>query len=39
MDSSKWVDFYLGRIFQIEKGKRLTKENITPGDLNFLGAI
>jgi len=39
MDSSKWVDFYLGRVFQIEKGKRLTKENITPGDLNFLGAI
>lgn len=39
MDSGKWVDFYLGRVFQIEKGKRLTKENITPGDLNFLGAI
>lgn len=39
MDSSKWVDFYLGRVFQIEKGKRLTRENITPGDLNFLGAI
>lgn len=39
MDTSKWIDFYLGRIFKVEKGKRLTKENITPGDLNFLGAI
>lgn len=39
MDTSKWKDFYLGRIFEIKKGKRLTKENITPGDLNFLGAI
>lgn len=39
MDTTKWVDFYLGRVFEIEKGKRLTKENIMPGDLNFLGAI
>ena len=39
MDVSKWIDFYLGKIFDIEKGKRLTKENIMPGDLNFLGAI
>jgi len=39
MDTTKWVDFCLGRVFEIKKGKRLTKENITPGDLNFLGAI
>ena len=39
MDTTKWADFYLGRIFQIKKGKRLTKENMMPGDLNFLGAI
>lgn len=39
MDTNRWVDFCLGRIFEIKKGKRLTKENITPGDLNFLGAI
>ncbi len=39
MDTSNWVDFYLGKIFEVKKGKRLTKENITPGDLNFLGAI
>lgn len=39
MDTSNWVDFYLGKIFEVKKGKRLTKENMTPGDLNFLGAI
>jgi len=39
MDTTKWVEFYLGRVFLIKKGKRLTKENISPGDLNFLGAI
>lgn len=39
MDTSNWKEFYLGKIFEIQKGKRLTKENITPGDLNFLGAI
>lgn len=39
MDISKWKEFYLGRIFEIKKGKRLTRENIIPGDLNFLGAI
>lgn len=39
MDTSNWVDFYLGKVFEVKKGKRLTKENITPGDLNFLGAI
>lgn len=39
MNTFEWVDFQLGRIFEVKKGKRLTKENITPGDLNFLGAI
>lgn len=39
MDVSKWIDFRLGKVFRIEKGKRLTKENMTFGDLNFLGAI
>lgn len=39
MDTAGWVEFYLGKIFEIKKGKRLTKENIIPGDLNFLGAI
>lgn len=39
MDTFEWKDFHLGRIFEIKKGKRLTKENIIPGDLNFLGAI
>ena len=39
MDTAGWKEFYLGKIFDIKKGKRLTKENMTPGDLNFLGAI
>lgn len=39
MDTSGWIDFYLGRLFEIKKGKRLTRENMIPGDLNFLGAI
>lgn len=39
MDTDNWVEFYVGKIFEVKKGKRLTKANITPGDLNFLGAI
>lgn len=39
MNTDKWTDFCLGNLFEIKKGKRLTKENMTPGDLNFLGAI
>lgn len=39
MDTAGWKEFYLGKIFDIKKGKRLTKENMTSGDLNFLGAI
>ncbi|MCQ2960650.1 MAG: restriction endonuclease subunit S, partial [Bacteroidales bacterium] len=29
----------IGDLFEIKKGKRLTKENIKPGKTNFLGAI
>lgn len=34
-----WMDYYLKDLFDFEKGKRLTKEDIIPGDVNFLGAI
>ena len=33
------MDYYLKDLFDFEKGKRLTKEDIIPGDVNFLGAI
>ncbi len=26
MDVSKWIDFRLGKVFRIEKGKRLTDD-------------
>ena len=32
-------EFKIGDLFEIIKGKRLTKENIRPGNINFLGAI
>lgn len=35
----KFVERKIGELFDIQKGKRLTKENIKPGTTNFLGAI
>ena len=34
-----WEEFMLGDLFSIEKGKRLTKENMFIGPDNYLGAI
>lgn len=34
----KWKDFLLSDIFEIRKGKRLTKESQIPGDTPFIGA-
>ena len=34
-----WEEFMLGDLFSIEKGKRLTKENMFNGPDNYLGAI
>lgn len=38
LDTSSWKPFLLSDIFEIKKGKRLTKENQTLGDTVFIGA-
>ena len=35
----KWGEFSLGELFKFYKGKRLTKEDMTEGTVNFIGAI
>ena len=35
----RFEEWKIGDLFDIQKGKRLTKENIKPGKINFLGAI
>lgn len=35
----KFKEWKIGELFDIQKGKRLTKENIKQGTTNFLGAI
>ena len=39
VDSSKWNEFKLGELFEVKKGKRLTKANMTIGNTPFIGAI
>ena len=39
LDIDSWKGFTLDSLFVFSKGKRLTKEDIIPGNLNFLGAI
>ena len=39
MDTSKWNWFRYDEIFDIKKGKRLTKENMTEGNIRYIGAI
>ena len=34
-----WNEYSMGGLFHITKGKRLTKADIVPGNINFLGAI
>ena len=34
-----WKEFKVGELFRIVKGKRLTKADMIPGDVNYLGAI
>ncbi|MDM2859068.1 restriction endonuclease subunit S [Citrobacter sp. Cpo071] len=36
---SLWKEFPMKDIFNFSKGKRLTKEDMVEGDLNFIGAI
>ena len=38
IDTSKWKPFALGKLFKIEKGKRLTKADMREGEINFIGA-
>ncbi len=39
LDTKLWKEYCLKDLFDIEKGKRLTKADMIPGDVNFLGAI
>ena len=39
MNTSSWKWFRYDEIFDIRKGKRLTKENMTEGDIRYIGAI
>lgn len=39
IDTKNWKYYTMDDLFQFVKGKRLTKENIIPGNVNFLGAI
>ena len=39
LDVQGWKRFYLGRLFDIKKGKRLTSEDQEDGENNYIGAI
>lgn len=39
MDTTNWKWFRYDEIFDIKKGKRLTKENMTEGSIRYIGAI
>ena len=39
MDTVEWKWFRYNEIFNIQKGKRLTKENMTEGNIRYIGAI
>ncbi len=38
-DTGDWKDYRMDFLFSFEKGKRLTKEDMIPGNINFLGAV
>ncbi len=38
IDISKWQYFKVGKLFNVVKGKRLTKADMKPGDINYIGA-
>lgn len=38
-DTKKWIGYTMDALFRFEKGKRLTKEAMIPGNTNYLGAI
>jgi type I restriction enzyme M protein len=39
VDYTKWKEFKLEDLFELKKGKRLTKANMLPGNTPFIGAI
>ena len=39
IDTKKWGEFTLDQLFNFVKGKRLTKEDMSEGNTNYLGAI
>ena len=38
INSDYWKPFPIGKLFEIIKGTRLTKANMQPGEVNFIGA-
>ena len=36
---NEWGNYTLGELFKFQKGKRLTKSDMTDGNVNFIGAI
>ncbi|MDA2092232.1 restriction endonuclease subunit S [Bacillus cereus] len=39
LDTHKWEWFKFNQLFDVKKGKRLTKANMTEGDTLFIGAV
>ena len=39
IETDKWGEYTLGKLFKFYKGKRLTKEDMAVGAVNFIGAI
>lgn len=35
----RWKDYRMGELFDFQKGKRLTKADIVPGKVNYIGAV
>ena len=38
-DASEWKDYTMDSLFRFVKGRRLIKEDMIPGNINFLGAV
>ena len=38
IDREGWLDFPIGELFRVEKGSRLTKADMKPGNIPFIGA-
>nr|WP_273386414.1 restriction endonuclease subunit S [Bifidobacterium indicum] len=38
IDTSGWKEFLVGKLFDVVKGTRLTKANMIPGDIRFIGS-